>query len=144
MCLALVLSAAADEHGDPESGRAQAFLDAVAAEAGIERTASGLLFQLRSEGSGASPGPGDRVRVHYEGRLRDGTLFDSSYARGAPAIFPLDDVVDCLREGLLLMRVGGRARIVCPAELGYAASPPPGVPANAPLSFEIELLGIER
>lgn len=119
------------------------YLAQVAAEAGVERSESGLLFQSRSAGEGEVPGPRDRVVVHYEGRLRDGTVFDSTHVRGAPAVFPLDGVIACWTEGLQRMRPGGNARIVCPAALAYGQSPPPGVPVNAPLSFEVELLRIE-
>jgi FKBP-type peptidyl-prolyl cis-trans isomerase FkpA len=96
------------------------------------------------EGSGASPTAADVVRVHYAGRLADGTEFDSSIARGEPATFPLNGVISCWTRGVAEMKVGGKATLVCPPETAYGASGVPGViPPNATLTFEVELLGIE-
>jgi FKBP-type peptidyl-prolyl cis-trans isomerase FkpA len=130
---------------DKEARLSREFLDGIASQESVVRTESGLLFQSLSTGSGAPPGPKDRVRVHYEGHLRDGALFDSTRVRGSAAVFPLETVIPCWTEGLQRMRVGGRARIVCPASIAYGASGyPPNVPPNAPLDFEVELLEIER
>lgn len=126
-----------------EIQRTRDFLAGVASEAGVRRTDTGLLFQDLESGGGPTPGARDRVRVHYEGRLRSGELFDSTTVRGSAALFPLDGVIPCWTEGLTLMRVGGRARIVCPPEIAYGESGyPPNVPPNAPLDFHVELLEI--
>ena len=119
------------------------FLAAAAARPGATRSASGVIVERVREGSERRPVATDRVRVHYVGRLRDGVVFDSTRVRGAPAVFPLDSVIACWSEALQLIGVGGSARITCPPALAYGATGhPPTVPSNAPLSFEVELLGI--
>ena len=86
----------------------------------------------------------DSVRVHYVGTLVDGKEFDSSVKRGQPAEFPLNQVIPCWTEGLQRMRVGGKARLVCPSSIAYGAQGrPPVIPGGATLVFEVELLGIE-
>jgi FKBP-type peptidyl-prolyl cis-trans isomerase len=96
------------------------------------------------EGSGAMPTAADVVRVHYEGRLADGTVFDSSIARNEPATFQLSGVIACWTEGVAQMKEGGKATLVCPPEKAYGEAGVPGViPANATLTFEVELLGVE-
>lgn len=110
----------------------------------VETTDSGLQITHLVEGSGASPKPTDRVRVHYHGTFPDGTVFDSSVDRGQPAVFPLNRVIACWTEGLSLMKVGGKAKLVCPPEIAYGAGGfPPRIPPNATLHFEVELLAIE-
>ena len=90
------------------------------------------------------PTAADVVKVHYAGRLADGTEFDSSIARGEPATFPLSGVIACWTQGVAQMKVGGKATLVCPPDLAYGARGIPGViPADATLTFEVELLGIE-
>jgi len=85
------------------------------------------------------------VKVHYHGTLPDGTVFDSSVQRGQPATFPLNGVIKCWTEGLQLMKVGGKSKLVCPPELAYGdRSPSPKIPAGATLVFEVELLDIEK
>lgn len=107
-------------------------------------TGSGLQISHRVEGSGASPGPTDVVKVHYHGTFEDGRVFDSSVERGAPASFPLNRVIPCWTEGVGMMKVGGKAELVCPPEIAYGArGAPPRIPPNATLRFEVELLGIE-
>ena len=107
-------------------------------------TASGLEVTHLVVGDGPSPQRGDRVRVHYHGTFPDGRVFDSSVDRGTPAVFPLNRVIPCWTEGVGLMKVGGKATLVCPPEIAYGArGAPPKIPANATLHFEVELLGIE-
>jgi FKBP-type peptidyl-prolyl cis-trans isomerase FkpA len=97
-----------------------------------------------TEGSGPQPTAADTVRVHYAGRLADGTEFDSSIARNEPATFPLSGVIPCWTQGVAQMKVGGKATLVCPPDMAYGANGIPGViPANATLTFEVELLAIE-
>jgi len=107
------------------------------------KTSSGLVYGELRAGSGATPRPSDVVKVNYRGTLIDGTEFDSSYKRNQPAEFPLDRVVPCWTEGLQRMKVGGKARLVCPSEIAYGEEgSPPLIPGGATLIFEIELLGI--
>ena len=97
-----------------------------------------------SEGSGAMPTAADVVKVNYEGKLADGTVFDSSYARNEPATFPLSGVISCWTQGVAQMKVGGTATLVCPPEMAYGPNGVPGtIPPNATLTFKVELLAIE-
>ena len=121
-----------------------AYLKAAAAEPGAVVTGSGLVYRALAEGKGAAPKASDTVRVHYKGTLVDGREFDSSYSRGQPAAFPLDRVIRCWTEGVQRMKVGGQARLTCPAVIAYGDRGAGGViPPNAVLQFEVELLGIE-
>lgn len=109
-------------------------------------TASGLVYESLKEGTGASPGASDVVKVHYRGTLPDsGREFDSSYKRGEPAEFPLNRVIPCWTEGLQLMKPGGKARLTCPPAIAYGARGAGGViPPNATLVFEVELVSVKR
>ena len=108
-------------------------------------TASGLKYQVLKHGTGTvSPKATDTVKVHYEGKLLNGTVFDSSIARGQPISFPLNGVIPGWTEGLQLMKVGDKFKFEIPANLAYGAnSPSPAIPPNSTLVFEVELLGIE-
>jgi FKBP-type peptidyl-prolyl cis-trans isomerase FkpA len=126
-----------------EQPSGQAFLDKAAAEPGAVKTASGLVYHEITPGNGVSPKATDTVKVHYRGTLIDGTEFDSSYKRNEPAEFPLNRVIPCWTEGVQKMKVGGKARLVCPASIAYGdAGSPPVIPGGATLVFEIELLGV--
>lgn len=111
---------------------------------GVHVTDSGLQYKILEEGSGASPDSTDRVRVHYKGTLLDGTKFDSSYDRGEPAEFPLNQVIPGWTEGLQLMKEGAKYKFWIPSELGYGSNPRPGGPIgpNETLVFEVELLKV--
>jgi FKBP-type peptidyl-prolyl cis-trans isomerase FkpA len=127
---------------------AQAQSDPVVAAAAKEPGAvvkpSGLVFLSQRDGSGASPGPTDTVRVNYRGTFPDGREFDSSYKRGQAIEFPLNGVIKCWTEGVQLMKVGGKARLTCPSGLAYGERGAGSVvPPNATLVFEVELLGIK-
>jgi len=107
-------------------------------------TPSGLTITHIVEGTGPSPKPTDVVKVHYHGTFPDGTVFDSSVDRGQPATFPLSRVIPCWTEGVGMMKVGGKALLVCPPELAYGPNgAPPRIPPNATLNFEVELLAIQ-
>jgi len=106
-------------------------------------TGPALAYRSLREGRGAHPAATDTVQVHYRGTLPDGTEFDSSYKRNAPASFPLDRVIKCWTEGVQRMKVGGKAQLTCPPELAYGSRGAGSViPPNATLLFEIELLAI--
>jgi FKBP-type peptidyl-prolyl cis-trans isomerase FkpA len=119
-------------------------LEAAAAEDGATKTDSGLVVLIENEGSGASPAASDSVEVHYEGTLVDGSVFDSSYARGQPISFPLSGVIAGWTEGLQLMKVGGKAKLTIPYDLAYGErGSPPAIPPMATLIFTVELLDIK-
>lgn len=123
----------------------QAYLDQAAAEQGAVRTASGLVITTVRPGTGEAPKAADTVKVHYHGTLVDGTVFDSSVQRGQPATFPLKGVIRCWTEGVQLMKVGGKSRLVCPPDLAYGdRGAPPRIKPGATLVFEVELLEIVR
>ncbi len=122
--------------------QATAFMEEQAGVEGAERTESGIVIQEITAGTGANPTAEDTVQVHYHGTLRDGTVFDSSVDRGEPATFPLSDVIPCWTEGLQRISVGGKSRLVCPPNLAYGPQGRPGIPGNAALVFEVELLDI--
>lgn len=116
---------------------------AAAKEPGAVVTSSGLVYRSLKDGEGPSPVASDTVRVHYRGTFADGREFDSSYGRGQPAEFPLDKVIKCWTEGVQRMKVGGKARLTCPAAIAYGERGAGGViPPNATLQFQVELLGI--
>lgn len=122
-----------------------AFLDNAAKEAGATKTASGIVIKQTKEGTGASPAATDQVKVHYTGKLIDGKVFDSSVERGEPATFPLSGVIACWTEGVQTMKVGGKAQLVCPANLAYGANgSPPTIPPQSTLVFDVELLEIVK
>lgn len=109
------------------------------------KTATGIEITMLTEGKGAQPTAADVVKVHYRGTLTDGKEFDSSFKRNEPATFPLGRVIPCWKEGVQHIKVGGKARLVCPSAQAYGPSGIPGViPPNATLIFEVELLDIVR
>ena len=118
---------------------------AYAADFKESKTASGITIKMQKEGNGASPKASDTVKVHYRGTLADGKEFDSSYKRGEPTAFPLNRVIPCWTEGIQLLKVGGKATLTCPPNLAYGSRGAGGViPPNATLSFDVELLAIEK
>lgn len=122
-----------------------ASLNAVAADAKETKTASGIVITTLKEGTGASPKSTETVKVHYRGVLENGKEFDSSYGRGQPATFPLNRVIACWTEGVQTMKVGGKAKLLCPANLAYGSRGVPGtIPPDATLIFEVELLEIVK
>ncbi len=128
-----------------EAGEADAFLAKKAAEPGVTKTESGLIYKELKAGTGETPAPTDRVKVHYHGTLRSGEVFDSSVERNEPATFPLNQVIPCWTEGLQLMKVGGKAQLVCPSKIAYGEQGrPPKIPGGSALVFEVELLEIVK
>jgi FKBP-type peptidyl-prolyl cis-trans isomerase FkpA len=127
---------------EAEKEASTAFAAAEAGKPGAKKTESGLVYTEIRAGSGASPNATDKVRVHYHGTLRDGTVFDSSVDRGEPAEFPLNRVIPCWTEGVAMMKPGGKSRLVCPAEIAYGDRSTGRIPGGATLIFEVELLEI--
>jgi FKBP-type peptidyl-prolyl cis-trans isomerase FkpA len=128
-----------------EKEAGSAFLTKAAAEKGATKTASGLVFKTVTAGTGAAPTPSDVVKVHYTGKFVSGKVFDSSVERKEPATFPLNGVIPCWTEGVQLMKVGGKAQLVCPPELAYGEEGrPPEMPGSATLVFDVELLEIVK
>ncbi len=120
------------------------FLANNAAKAGVTITASGLQYEVLTEGNGPKPGATDNVTVHYHGTLIDGIVFDSSVHRGQPATFGVHQVIAGWTEALQLMSVGAKYRLYIPQELAYGANPHPGgaIKPYSALIFDVELLSI--
>jgi FKBP-type peptidyl-prolyl cis-trans isomerase FkpA len=128
-----------------EKKAGQEFAEKAAQENGAKKTDSGMVYQETTPGTGASPAATDKVKVHYKGTLTDGTVFDSSIDRGEPATFPLNQVIKCWTEGVQLMKVGGKAKLICPSDIAYGdTGRPPTIKPGSTLVFEIELLSIEK
>ena len=136
LCIAAVLAASAAAWAQSDTTAQH--------EPGVIVTKSGLIYRSLKDGTGPSPSAADTVKVHYRGTLPDGREFDSSYKRNEPATFPLARVIPCWTEGLQRMKVGGKARLVCPSAIAYGERGAGAmIPPNANLVFEVELLGIE-
>jgi FKBP-type peptidyl-prolyl cis-trans isomerase FklB len=128
-----------------KSDAGEAFLAANAKKDGVTTTASGLQYKVIKSGTGASPKATDQVKVHYTGTTIDGNVFDSSVARGQPAVFGVNQVIPGWVEALQLMKVGDKWQLLIPAKLAYGAqSPSPAIPANSVLIFEVELIDIQK
>ena len=125
--------------------KGEKFLAENKSKEGVKTTASGLQYKITKEGTGKSPAATDRVLVHYEGKLLDGSVFDSSIKRGEPIAFPLNRVIPGWTEGLQLIKEGGKAILYIPSALAYGASGTPGGPIgpNETLIFEVELIKIQ-
>ena len=138
------MQAEAAAAGEKNKAQGEEFLAQNKQVKGVFTTPSGLQYMVLRQGSGPRPKPGDNVRVNYEGKLLDGTVFDSSYERGQPAEFSLSQVVPGWAEGVTLMPVGAKYRFWIPAKLGYGEAGTPGGPIgpNATLQFDVELQAI--
>jgi FKBP-type peptidyl-prolyl cis-trans isomerase FkpA len=134
----------ANARATAEKERSKSIVEAAAREPGAVKTDSGMVIRTTKPGTGESPKPTDRVKVHYVGKLTDGTEFDSSRKRGQPATFPLNGVIKCWTEGVGRMKVGEQAVLTCPSDMAYGdGGRPPTIPGGATLIFDVELLGIE-
>lgn len=129
---------------DESKVKGDEFLAAKAKDAGVKKTDSGLLYEVVKEGTGATPAASDTVRVHYTGTLIDGTKFDSSHDRGQPAEFQVGRVIKGWQEALQLMKVGSQWKLYIPGDLAYGpqGNPRGGIPGNAVLVFDVELLEV--
>ncbi len=135
------MKVAAEKQGE----KSKAFLEKAAQEKGAEKSPSGLIYIPIQQGTGPQPKETDTVKVHYTGSLIDGKVFDSSVKRGQPAEFPLNQVIKCWTEGVAKMKVGGKAKLICPSSIAYGdEGRPPVIPGKATLVFEVELLEIVK
>lgn len=136
--------AAQAKAGEKAKGEAEAFFAELKKNPAVKSTESGLFYEVIAEGSGPKPKPTDTVKVHYTGKLVDGTKFDSSVDRGQPAEFPLNGVIPGWTEGLQLVGAGGKLKLYIPSKLGYGEQGAGGmIPPNATLVFDVELLEIK-
>jgi len=132
------------EKGAAAREEGERFLAENAKKDGVTVLPSGLQYSVQTEGTGRKPKATDRVKCHYEGRLPDGTVFDSSYRRGEPAVFPLNGVIAGWTEGLQLMGEGAKYRFFIPYQLGYGAhGAGSSIPPYAALVFDVELLEVQ-
>jgi FKBP-type peptidyl-prolyl cis-trans isomerase FkpA len=132
------------EEAGANKEKGKAFLEKAAQEPGAQKSGSGLIYIEQQAGTGPQPTAADRVKVNYRGTLIDGKEFDSSAKHGGPATFPLGGVIKCWTEGVGKMKVGGKAKLVCPSEIAYGEQGAgKDIPPGSTLVFEVELLGIE-
>jgi peptidylprolyl isomerase/FKBP-type peptidyl-prolyl cis-trans isomerase FklB len=136
--------APADLAAAAQSAESTAFMAKVAKEPGVNVLPSGLAYKVVRSGpeTGLKPGPHDEVKVHYEGKLENGTVFDSSYQRGQPAAMPLDRLIPGWQQALQLMRPGDEWILYVPSNLGYGQEGAGDIPPGAPLTFKIELIDV--
>lgn len=129
---------------DKASAEAKAFMTTNAKAEGVKALPSGVQYKIVRSGpaTGLRPGPNDEVKVHYEGKLVSGFVFDSSYERGVPASMPLQGLIPAWKEALQLMRPGDEWILYVPPEMGYGSEGAGQIPPNSVLVFRIELLGV--
>lgn len=137
------LAEAMNRQASANEAEGAAFLSENAQKEGIQVTESGLQYRVVEPGDGASPAATDRVTVHYRGTLINGTEFDSSYARGEPATFGLNQVIPGWTEGVQLMKEGATYQFFIPSDLAYGPDGRPGIPPNATLIFDVELIEVQ-
>ncbi len=127
-----------------EKEASKGYLDKAATETGATKLPSGVIYIETAAGTGANPKATDQVKVHYHGTLTTGEVFDSSRERGEPVTFPLNGVIPCWTEGVQNMKVGGKAKLICPSDTAYGdRGAPPKIKPGATLVFEVDLLSIE-
>lgn len=140
----VIIAAIATIIAVPAFAAANDAIDKAAKEKGAVKTSSGMVYLSIKDGKGKSPSAANTVEVNYRGTLTNGKEFDSSYKRNQSISFPLAGVIPCWTEGVQKMKVGGKAKLVCPPELAYGShGAGAAVPPNATLIFEVELLNIK-
>ncbi len=133
-----------EQKTEREKAKGAAYLAKQAQQKGAIKTEGGVVVIPVREGTGPSPGPNDKVKVHYTGTLVNGTKFDDSREKNQPAEFSLSGVVPCWTQALQKMKAGGRAKIVCPSDLAYGPRGTPNIPPNSILHFDVELLDVTK
>ena len=143
-CQPKAKEAAAPSQPEPQSAASKTFMDKTAKETGVKALPSGVAYRIVRSGpaDGLRPQLADEVKVHYEGKLQDGTVFDSSYERGQPASMPLKGLIVAWQEALQLMRPGDEWILYVPSNLGYGPEGKGPIPPGAPLIFRIELIDV--
>jgi len=137
-------AAAMQKAGEANVASGNAYRNEYAKREGVQKTASGLLYRVVKAGDGKKPTARDRVKVHYEGTLIDGKVFDSSYKRGEPAVFGVGQVIPGWQEVLQLMPAGSVYEVVIAPELAYGErGSPGGIPPNSTLQFKVELIEVQ-
>ncbi|MFN2458693.1 MAG: FKBP-type peptidyl-prolyl cis-trans isomerase [Chitinophagaceae bacterium] len=139
-----LMNQAQDTKSKPNIAEGEKFLAANKAKPGVKTTATGLQYEILTEGTGAKPTLNDTVVCHYKGMLLNGTEFDNSYTRGQPATFPVRGVIKGWTEALQLMSVGSKYRLYIPHQLAYGGSGTGPIPGGALLIFEVELLDVKK
>lgn len=139
LCLSIVLLGACSKE-EPEV-LIQQYLDDNNLTA--EKTDEGVYVIIDVPGTGKRPTISDNVTVHYHGELLNGDVFDSSINRGTPAEFPLNGVIRAWQIGIPYFKEGGKGKLICPPDLAYGSNPPPGIPKNAVLVFDVELIKVK-
>jgi FKBP-type peptidyl-prolyl cis-trans isomerase FkpA len=140
----LIIAAIATFVAVPAFAATNDAVDKAAKEKGAVKTSSGMVYKSMKDGKGKAPRATDTVEVNYRGTLTNGKEFDSSYKRHQSISFSLSGVIPCWTEGVQMMKVGGKAKLVCPPELAYGSrGAGSDVPPNATLIFEVELLNIK-
>jgi FKBP-type peptidyl-prolyl cis-trans isomerase FkpA len=129
---------------ETEKTKSRPFLEEAAKEQGAVRTESGLVFKSLQEGTGASPTATDVVMVNYRAMMMDGKEVENSHKLNKPARFPLSGVVKCWTEGLQKMKVGGKAKLVCPSDLAYGDRGTPTIPGGSALVYEVDLVDVQK
>ena len=128
---------------DKNSGENEAYFKKLDDNKAVVKLPSGLRYEIVQQGDGAAPKPTDTVKVHYTGKLIDGSVFDSSVQRGEPAEFPLDQVIAGWTEGIQKVNKGGKIKLYVPPQLAYGDDGRPGIPPGSTLIFDVELLDIK-
>jgi len=136
--------AMSEKAAEDNKKQGEAYLAANKTKEGVKTLESGLQYKVLKSGTGASPKATDMVTTHYKGTLIDGTQFDSSYDRGEPETFPVNGVIKGWTEALQQMKVGDKWQLVIPSDLAYGPNGQRGIPPNAVLVFEVELLSIKQ
>jgi FKBP-type peptidyl-prolyl cis-trans isomerase FkpA len=130
--------------GEKLAAEAKGFTEKASQAKGAIKTASGMIYVMQKEGNGSNPTVNDKVKVHYNGTLVNGSVFDSSYKRGQPLEFAVNGVIPCWTEGLQMMKPGGKARLICPPAIAYGERGTGPIPPNATLVFDVELLEVKQ
>ncbi|HNX06098.1 MAG TPA: FKBP-type peptidyl-prolyl cis-trans isomerase [Bacteroidales bacterium] len=128
---------------EPNKQAGLQYLEENKKQPGVTQTQSGLQYKVIKEGNGKTPTAKDQVTVNYEGKLLDGTVFDSSFERGKPATFPVTGVIPGWTEGLQLMKEGGSYELYIPSDLAYGDQGTQGIPGGSTLIFKVDLIKVE-